>query len=344
MTPEQPIQEISLQPIFLPTAEYTDEQLALMDGDINIAALRHAIANLPFNQAYDFVRSAARRLVEQGRTMEAIERIHQFDAVVTRMGEESGTLLDFHAAFMQILTSLYIQAAMPDEALDNAATVLNLLSQQSKRKDEPFLTILASLLYDISLIHSSRDQYKQAEREIEKSMKLFERLAKINPERYGAAHLLALNASTSVYQSRLRQANTLTHYQQATNDYLRMVNEGIEGAGMKLIESLATEGRTLVKMSRQREAVQYFSRALKNLTKLNPEFSLLHLQLSIDLGEALLAVKTSREKGIHLLNTMLYKAGKLNADPEHRRIVEILLHAKDPKLDIFGFWHKLFPR
>ena len=41
---------------------------------------------------------------------------------------------------------------------------------------------------------------------------------------------------------------------------------------------------------------------------------------------------------------MLYKANKINAGDQHRRIVEILLNTKNPTLDIFGFWHKLFPR
>lgn len=338
------MKDISLEPIFIPATESTGVENALSDGDLNLTALRHAIGEMPFNAAYDFIRSAANILVSQGRINEAIDGIKEFDTIVTRMGEESGSLLDIHAALMQILTSLCILAGLADEALTNAATVLNLLAQQPKRKDEPFLTILASLLYDIAVIHNSRDEHKQAEREIEKSMKLFERLAKINPARYGSAHLMAMNVATGVYQSRLKQANTLTQYQEATNRYLRMVNEGIEGAGMRLIESLVTEGRTLMKMNRQREAVQYFSRALKNLTKLNSDFTRQHLQLSIDLGEALLAVKASRDKGIHLLNTMLYKANKINADAEHRRIVEILLNAKNPNLDIFSFWHKLFPR
>lgn len=99
-----------------------------------------------------------------------------------------------------------------------------------------------------------------------------------------------------------------------------------------------------MKMSRQREAVQYFTRALRYLTRLEPDFSEKQLSLSVDLGEALLAQKTTREKGIHLLNTMLYKASKLSDDTEHRRIVDILFHARNSDRDIFAFWHKLFPR
>lgn len=338
------MKETSLDPLFIPSDADLSEHMELTRGDINMSDLRHAVGSLPFNSAYDFFRAAANRFLAQGQTDQAIDYIVSFDAIASRIADENPRLLDIHAALMQILTSIYLQADMTSDAIQSAASALNLLVQNPKRKDEPFLSLLASLLFDIALLHDSRDEHKQAERAIEKSMKLFERLAKTNPRRYGSAHLLALNASTSIYKSRIKQTNTLAQYQAAANTYLRQIDEGIEGAGLRLVESLTDEGRTLAKMNRQREAIQYFTRALKYLTKISPEFSRQHLELSIDLGEALLAVKTTREKGIHLLNTMLYKATKINADDLHRRIVDILFNAKNPLLDIFSFWHKLFPR
>ena len=338
------MKDISLEPIFLTVTADIQPLVKLTHGGINMTELRHAVDSMPFNSVYDFIRTAANHLTKEGRVQEAIERISEFDQAAQRMGEESGKLLDIHAALMQTITALHIHAGNIDEALASAATTLNLLAQEPRRKDEPFLSVLASLLYDIALIHSSRGQYKQAEREIEKAMKIFERLAKSSPERYGPAHLLAVNASTQIYRSRVKQAEALAACQNTTNACLRMVGEGIEDAGMRLVESLADEGHTLSQMCRQREAVQYFTRALKYLTKMEPEFSLRQLQLSIDLGEALLSVKGSREKGIHLLNTMLYKANKINAGAEHRRIVDILYNAKNNSMDIFALWHKIFPR
>lgn len=338
------MKETSLDPIFFPSAADISSQMAMTHGDINMSDLRHAVGALPFTTAYDFFRAAANKFVSQGQVDQAREYIIGFDAIASRVADENRKLLDIHAALMQILTSIYLHADMTDEALKAAASTLNLLAQEPKRKDEPFLSVLATLLYDIALIHDSRDEHRQAERAIEKSMKIFERLAKLNPGRYGAPHVLALNASTAIYHSREKQTKALAEHQTAANTYMRQLNEGIEDAGMRLVESLAAEGRTLAKMSKQREAIQYFTRALKYLTKISPEFNRTHLELSIDLGEALLTVKTSREKGIHLLNTMLYKATKINADDLHRRIVDILVDAKNPSLSIFGFWHKIFPR
>ncbi len=334
---------ISLDPVFLTVT--TDISRLKKRRNRPMSEIRHALGEVSFTTAYDFFRRMAIEMIERGEVTKAIETIKEVDELLTRSGqEEGGHLLDIHAALMQIQTALLIENDRLDEAQVTAAATLTLLAQEPKRKDEPFLLVLASLLYDIAYLHSMRDEYKQAERELEKSLKIFERLARVNPERYGPAHIMALNASTSVYRSRMKQANLLAHYQVATSTYLQMVNSGIEDSMSKLIESLHTEGTTLARMGRHREAVQYFTRSLKYLTKLNPEFDINQLRMSIDLGNSLLNVKATRDKGVHLLNTMLHKATKINADEEHRRIVEILLNAKSRRLDILDIWHKVFPR
>ena len=99
-----------------------------------------------------------------------------------------------------------------------------------------------------------------------------------------------------------------------------------------------------MQMNRYREAIHFYTRALKFLTRIESEFSPQQLELSISLGEALIQTKNTRDKGVHLLNTMLHKATKLNAPNEHKRIVNILLNTRNNKLDILGLWHKMFPK
>ena len=43
--------------------------------------------------------------------------------------------------------------------------------------------------YDIAFLHTRRKEYKQAEREPSKALKIYERLAKTNPERYATPHV-----------------------------------------------------------------------------------------------------------------------------------------------------------
>lgn len=252
--------------------------------------------------------------------------------------------MDLHAALMQLMTALNIENGDMDAAAITAAAALNILARSPRRKDSPFLQVLASLLYDVAYLHSLRGEYKQAEREIEKSIKILERLAKTDPDRYAAPHLMALNGATAVYRNRVKQAELLAHYQAATTTYVQMLSAGVGDAAGRLVDSLGDQGDTLARMGRHREAVQYYSRALKYLTRIEPDFTARQLRLSVALGESMLSVAAMRDKGVHLLNTMLHKAVKINAADEHRRIVDILYHAKSRSLDILSLWHKLFPK
>ncbi len=337
---------ISLEPVFAPTTTDTAPLKSLLRRNRTMSEIRHAIGDADFNTAYDFLRSTAVEMVDKGETERAISDVREIDELISRNGEEERRLLDIHAALMQILTALYIEKGDNDAAMTTAASALSLLAQEPRRKDEPFLAILGALLYDIAYLHTERKEYKQAERELAKSLKIFERLAKTDPARYASPHVMALNSATATYRNRVRQAELLAHYQAVTSTYLQMVSAGVnvEEATGRLIDSITAEGDTLVQMGRHREAVQYYTRALKYLTKIESQFTLRQLRLSIALGESMLRISAMKDKGIHLLNTMLHKATKINATDEHRRIVDILYNAKSSSLDILGLWHKVFPK
>lgn len=335
---------ISLEGVFSKPTTDISALRSLVKRNRAMSEIRHAIGEVEFDTAYDFLRSTAIEMVERGEIDKAIQGLEEIDALITRSGEEDHHLLDIHAALMQILTALFIEKEDMESAMASAASTLTLLSQEAKRKDEPFLQILGALLYDIAFLHTQRKEYKQAERELSKALKIFERLAKTNPERYASPHLMAVNAVTATYRNRVKQAELLAHYQVATSTYLHQVNEGVGEATGRLVDSITSEGDTLAQMGRHREAMQYYTRALKYLTKIEPEFTLRQLRLSISLGEAMLKVNAMKDKGIHLLNTMLHKATKINATEEHRRIVDILFNAKSSSLDILGIWHKIFPK
>lgn len=256
------------------------------------AELRHKLKNSPFNVAYDVVRGRAAELIAEGDADRAIMMGRHINELIQRSHATFDTTV-LHAAVMQVLTAVFVATESYEAALSTAADTLTLLSQEPRRKDEPFLQVLGALLYDLSFLHIVRKEYKAAERTLEKSMRVFERLAKMNPDRYGSAHIMALNASTSVYRSRVKQVNLLAHFQVATSTYLEMVNSGIHDAMDRLIESLANEGEMLMQLGKYRDAVQYYSRALKYLSKLSPEFSERHLKLSIKLSEALLQDRKS---------------------------------------------------
>ena len=333
----------SLDPIFINIEN--KKALSLLDqykAGASIFALRHKLANASLSTIIDSTRSIAQYLIADDNISKAIAQFSWLDTIFTRAHIDSTA--DVHVIIKQVLAALLIEDNKVEPAMTTAAEALSLMVLNSRRKDEGFICLLAMLLYDLAQIHCAKKEFKQAERDIAKSMKLLEKLSKINRHRYGAGQITALNASTSIYRSRVDQANLLAHYQVATTTYLAEVNSGIMDATTRLIASVVNEGNTLSQMNRYREAIHFYTRALKYLTRIEPEFSLQQLQLSISLGEALIQAKNTRDKGVHLLNTMLHKATKLNADDEHKRIVKILLDARNNRLDILGLWHKMFPK
>lgn len=332
----------SLDPLFLPSGPEMASARTRLDAMPTLSALRRALAKEPLRVAVDYVRMLAQEAVAKGDGARMIDTIRRFDGILQRAGHDENN--DIRAALNQIVTAMLIETDHLDDAMTSAATTLSLLAVTPKRKDIMFSAILGMTLYDLSVLRVKRKEYRHAERQIAKSLKLFERLSRTDPDRFGAAVVLALDASTSIYRSRVEQVNLLAHYQVATTLYMEQAKEGSAEVTSRLVASLENEGRMLISMGRYREALQFFTRALKYLTRIEPNFTMRQLKLSIDLGEALLQSSATRDKGVHLLNTMLHKATRLNAIDEHSRITNILLNAKSRNLDILGLWHKIFPR
>lgn len=314
---------------------------SLENGFITLPPLSQRDTDGHLLSAYASLRNSASESLKNQADALAIADKLLATAQATDMAEENAILRK--AAPMQIAVAALIEAGDYDKALDTAADTLTILSQEARRKDEEFLLILGCLLHDLAFIHNMRKEYKAAERTLTKSIKIFERLAKLDTERYGSAHINTLNASTSVYRSRIKQVNLLAHYQVATTTYLNMVNSGIKNAMDRLINSLQDEGLTLMQLGKYKDAIRYFSRAIKYLTKLQPDFSRRHMDLSVMLGEALLHNTATRQKGVHLLNTLLQKAIKSGEDDTAEKI-NGLLEKQSGRLDIIGMWHKIFPR
>lgn len=308
-------------------------------GDLSVDHLLRMLSERPFSEVYDYIFLSAKRI----GGYKAIDALEEF---MTRLHvhDSNNDFIDIEVACRQVVTSLRIGVCDFDGALATAAQALQQLAQSPKRKDEAFLSVLAALLYDLAILHSQRGEYRQAERDIEKSLSLLDRLCRHNPERYASAQVIVMSETTVICRSKDAQTALLKQYKSASDSYMERINNGDDAAANLLIDSLMREGETLAKMGKHREAVQYFTRALRYLNQIENEFSLRQLTLSIALGEALLKVKNTRQKGVHLLNTMLHKAMRLQAMDEHRRIVDVLYKAGNSSLDILGFWHKIFPR
>lgn len=326
---ESEVRATTLQPGFV-----TPGSTAMPDASKLDAEALTALANTDFDALTDTLRSMA---AEEG----AIERLKEITASLPT--ESSGTD-NLRAALLEVTAALSLERDDKMEAALAIAEALGILARQPRRKDYPFLVVLGSLLFDLTLLHEADGQFKHAERSIEKALKVIQRLVRLKPSRYAPTQMIALEKATKIYRDRVAQTELLVRYQADTSESMRQFDEQASAeAARRLARSLEAEGSTLTRMGRHREAMQYFSRALKYLTKIETAFSLEQLRLSIKLGESMLHVGTMRDKGVHLLNTMLHKATRLGAAEEHRRIVDALYHSKSRTFDIIAVWHKIFP-
>ncbi|MDE6048552.1 MAG: hypothetical protein K2G09_02515, partial [Paramuribaculum sp.] len=281
----------TFEPFFAELTCESGKGAEFLKKGLRLKEISNYVSGLNFIEAYDFCRELVREMVRYGMEAEAIRAIDLINSVLINKGDEKSLLADLRAGLLHIKTGILIYMGKSEEALQTAADCLNLLAQDVKRRDEAFLSVLAAILYDIARLNINRGKYRQAEREIEKSAKIYERLARISPQRYGAAHILAVAAATKTNISKAKQAEMLATLHKSSDGYMQEVNAGVENTAVRLVESLEQEGRTLMKMGREREAVQYFTRSLKYLTKIEDEFSERQLELSVELGEALLGVK-----------------------------------------------------
>jgi tetratricopeptide (TPR) repeat protein len=258
---------------------------------------------------------------------------------------ENPHLIVIRAAMLQTAAALHVAQDNLDRALDLYAKVMLLLSLEPDMKDETYLLVLGCTLYDLTYVHYLRKELKAAERTVSKAIKIFDRLAKKNPDRYAAAHIHAINAAQTVYKSRVKQANLLAHHQVATLTYLTQMNAGVQNATEQLIKSLQEQGETLMSIGKYRAASTSLSRALRYLKKLQDKegFTREQLEMSVLLSRALLSSSSTRSKGVQLLNVLQPQAVKLK-QPVIAAEIRDLLDKSSGKLDIIAIWHKIFAK
>lgn len=209
-------------------------------------------------------------------------------------------------------------------ALSSAENALTHLSEISGKKSEDFQAQLAAILYNLAHIHHSVGESSRAAKELTRSQKLYERLAKRNEPRFAAMLLYAVEASTDIIQSRTKQMNVLAHYQSTTELYTSMLENGdaneIRNAMISLVDSLKNEGDIMLQMGNGRNAVKYFTKALRYQKKLGEPMGHKDLLLSIGLAKALMRLINRRAAAEQLLTSLLPLAKRLQA---HNEVIEI---------------------
>ena len=221
--------------------------------------------------------------------------------------------------------SLMIADGSHTLALSSAESALQQLSEIAGKKSEDLLAQLAGILYNLAMIHHTTGDSSRAAKELTRAQKLYERLAARNDTRFSAMLLYAVDASTDIIQSRTKQMNVLAHYQQTTELYTAMLNQGGDAGKTRealnaLVDTLKNEGDIMLQMGNGRNAVKYFTKALRYQKKLGEPLGHKDLILSIGLAKSLLRLINRRAAAEQLLNSLLPLARRLQA---HNEVIEI---------------------
>lgn len=228
------------------------------------------------------------------------------------------------------------------EALVAGEETLKLLAAMETDRSHPdFIAIVAGVIYNLAMVHHKVGENIKAEKELMRAQKLLEKLAKKDKQRFGSSIVVAIEASTTIFNSRLKQMNVLAHYQVTTDLYLDKANKGITQAINDLVKSLQQEGDLHLKIGNYRDAVKYYTKAIRYQKKITDKMGEWELRMSINLARALLQIKNRQSTGEQLLKSLLPLAERLDAVSEKNEIQALLEH-KGKSFDFLSFVKKWF--
>lgn len=230
-------------------------------------------------------------------------------------------------------------------ALGSAENALRQLSSIVGKKSEDYMALLVAILYNLAAVHNATGDNSRAAKELTKAQQLLERLVRKNEARFSVMLLHAVEASTQIISSRTKQMNVLAHYQTIIDANMLKLDAGSEGdtrrALCELVDTLHKEGEIMLQMGNGRNAVKYYTKALRYQKKLNEPLGLRDLTLSIGLARALMRLINRRAAAEQLLNSLLPLARRLGATNE---VIEIenLLNSKTRNYNIMTLLKGIF--
>jgi len=281
-------------------------------------------------------------LIANNRDLEAEQVIEDFIYDDERMQQ----LPELYSAWLWLARMvILIDSGNPSLSLGAAENTLLVLSNHIGKKTEDFNAIVASLLFNLALAHHDMGDNSRAAKELTKAQQLLERLSKRNEARFSALLLMAVEASTEVIKSKTKQMNVLAHYQSASELYMSELNSGdanaTRDAMSNLVDTLGKEGDIMLEMGNGRNAVKYYTKALRYQKKLGNRMGERELRLSIGLAKALMRLINRRAAAEQLLRSLLPLAQRLGATAEEHEIQD-LLNNKNKNVNIMTLLKSIF--
>ena len=307
-----------------PSFPQLSNDMTIAKAQIESSGAMPATDGLNQDVIHDMTMTYALYLLRNSRNDEAAEVI---DGMT--YADDASTMSAVDNAWLWLARmSLYVLDGDNMLALGAAENALRLLADVHNKKGEDFLGLIGSLLYNLAYVHNALGDNSRAAKELTKAQKIFERLVKKNENRFSALLLYSVEASASIIKSRAKQMKVFAHYQTMTELYTNELkdtkNAKAREALENLVDTLGHEGNIMLEMGNGRDAVKYFTKALRYQKKLNDTMGLKELDLSIGLAKGLHRLVNRRTAAEQLLESLLLFANKIGAEPEIKEIENII--------------------
>lgn len=276
-----------------------------------------------------------------GNLLSSVMAARTPDAMLEAIADANATTGLVGAWIQLVKARALIAGEAFDEAVGACADALRTLLAEPDKKHTDFLALVAGTLFDLAYCHFKIGDSKHAEKELIKAQKILDKLTKKDNARFAASLVAAIEASTEIFHSKLKLMNLLAHYQVATELYQDKLASGVDSAVASLVDSLKKQGDIHLQLCNFRDAVKYYTKALRYSKKINSSMGMSELRISLNLAKALLNIINRHAAGRQLLDSLLPLAVKLNAKAEIAEIRNLQNEAMKA-IDVMAIIKNLF--
>ena len=209
------------------------------------------------------------------------------------------------------------------EALERTISALQRLKDFPDHDNEEFKALLVALIFDLAEIHFELKDFKRSEKELDALFKVLDPLVVRNPDRFGRLNILAMELSTRILRSKKKTIDMLARQQMHVDALTEKVNSGISSATDRLVDSLCNVGRLLAASGDYREAMKFFSEAIRISKKRTGKVNRKEIKMTVEMAEIMIRVKSMRPRAERLLDAVLTHAIAQNESELEQEILTL---------------------
>lgn len=191
------------------------------------------------------------------------------------------------------------------DALERTVDALRTLREFSDFDNIEFRALLMGLIFDLAEVHYALKDYRQSEKELDWLFEVLDNLIKVDSERFGKYHILAMELSTRILRSRRKAMDLLVKHQITAGALYDKVNSGVAAATDKLVDSLRNVGQLLASSGDYKAALKFYAEAIKFSKKRAGKVTRKEIKMTIEMAEIMMRMRQMRARAKRLLNAIL---------------------------------------